>query len=65
MKPEVELLKNRAEEAKWLYKRNVITRAEAKAEIEPYIEAVNAKSKKLAKKYSQKHKPVTITGYLR
>lgn len=58
-------LKMRAEEAKFLYKTNQISREEAKTIIMEYIDTVNEKGKELAKKYNQKYKPVSFIGFLR
>lgn len=65
MREEVLALKLRAEEAKFLYKTNQITRDEAKIVIMEYIDVVNAKSKELAKKYNQKYKPVSFISFIR
>ena len=48
-----------------LYRLGKISREEAKEHIMPYLDYVNKKSKELAKKYSQKHKEITFSYYLR
>lgn len=57
--------KTRAEVARQLYRSGKITREEAKEQIMPYIDAVNARSKELAKKYNQKPKLVNFSSYVR
>lgn len=58
-------LRAKAEEAKQLYRIGKMTREDAQQIIVPYLEAVNNKSKELAKKYDQKPKLVTFAAYLR
>lgn len=58
-------LKRQAEKAKVLYYNGHITREEAKAQIMPYINAVNERSKELAKKYNQRPKLVNFAGFMR
>lgn len=65
MNDEVKALKDRADKARILYKRNLITRDEAIAEIKPYIEVFNEKSKAIAKKYNQRPKLLNVASYLR
>jgi hypothetical protein len=38
---------------------------EAKKLVKPYIELVNSKSKEIAKKYNQKPRLVSVSGFLR
>ena len=52
MKEETLVLKNRAEEGRLLYKQGKITREECKEYVMPYLDAVNEKSKEIAKKYN-------------
>lgn len=52
----LEIIKQRAFEAKCAYKKGLITRAEAKTDIEPYIKLFNNKSMEIAKKYNMKPK---------
>ena len=59
------ILKQKAEVARLDYKRGFITRKEASELIKPYIDAVNNKSKEIAKKYNQRPKTVSLAGYLR
>lgn len=65
MKKEILELRNKAEEGRYLYRINKISREEAKIMIEPYLDAVNNKQKELAKKYNQKVKKVTFVSYIR
>lgn len=65
MNDEIKALKDRADKARILYKKNFITREEAIAEIKPYIEVFNKKSKAIAKKYNQRPKLLNIASYLR
>jgi hypothetical protein len=65
MNQDIRVLKERAEAARLLYKRNEITREEAHAQIKPYIMAVNHKSKELSKKYGRPAKYVFISSFLR
>ena len=61
----VDKLKNIADTYCDLYRLGKISREEAKENIMPYLDYVNKKSKKLAKKYSQKYKEITFSYYLR
>jgi hypothetical protein len=61
----IKSLKDRADKARILYKKNLITREEAIAEIKPYIEACNKKSEAIAKKYKQRPKLLNVASYLR
>lgn len=65
MNDEILKLKQRAEEYRFLYQTNQITRDVAKNNIMPYIDEVNKKSKELAKKYNQKPKKVTFITFIR
>ena len=57
-------LKQQAEIARAQYRANYITREEAREQIMPYLDAVNKRSKELAKKYNQKPKLVTFASYV-
>jgi polyhydroxyalkanoate synthesis regulator phasin len=61
----IKSLQAQAEEAKALYKIGSITREEAQKKIDPYINAFNAKSEELAKKFNQKVKRISLVTYLR
>lgn len=65
MKAENRELKEKAEQARILYRMGEISREQAKKEVKPYVEAVNAKSKEIAKKYNQRPRLVNIAGFLR
>lgn len=60
-----ELLMKTAQDAKWKYAIGAITREEAKEDVMPYINAVNAKAEELAKKYGMKAKKVSFIGFMR
>lgn len=60
-----EILIEQAEIAKMNYKRGQITRAEAKLEIQPYIDLFNKKSKEIAEKYNQRAKKISFSQYVR
>lgn len=62
---EIKELQARAEKAKAMYRIGQITREEASEEITPYLEAFNAKSIEIAKKYTQKPKKISLLTYLR
>lgn len=65
MSPEARELLVRAQKAKSLYSLKKITREQAKAEIDPYIQSFNEKSKTIAKKYNQKPKTISFTTFTR
>ena len=65
MKEETLVLKNRAEEGRLLYKQGKITREECKEYVMPYLDAVNEKSKEIAKKYGMKPKLVKFITFIR
>lgn len=65
MNDEILKLKQIAEEYRFLYQTNQITRDIAKNNIMPYINAINEKSKEIAKKYNQKPKKVTFITFIR
>jgi hypothetical protein len=65
MNEQLKALKERADKARILYNQNLITRAEAHAEILPYIEAFNNKSKQIAKKYRVTPKTINFASFVR
>lgn len=65
MGAEVKALMERAEEAKALYNAGLLGREDAKLRIEPYLHAVNKRSREIAKKYGQKPRIVTFNAYIR
>lgn len=65
MNQEVKELLARAQEARALYNAGKISREQAKAEIDPYINLFNKKSKELAKKYNQKPKLISFSSFVR
>lgn len=58
-------LKLYAEKYRQLYNSGKCSREEAIKNIQPYLDLVNEKSKIIAKKYSQRPKFVTFSGYIR
>ena len=62
---DIDKLNNIADTYCYFYRLGFILREEAKEHIMPYLDYVNEKSKELAKKYSQKHKEITFSYYLR
>lgn len=65
MRSEIKILLERAEIARLSYKKNLITREEAKKEIMPYITAYNEKAKQIAKKYNAKPKLINFSSFIR
>lgn len=61
----LEIIKQRAFEARCAYKKGLITRTEAKTDIEPYIKLFNNRSMEIAKKYNMKPKKITFAGFIR
>lgn len=58
-------LKNKAERARIEYRNNLISREEAKKEIQPFIDYANKKAVELAKKYNQKPRKISFIAYVR
>lgn len=58
-------LKGMAENARTLYRSNLISREEAVERIEPFVIAYNKKSKEIARKYNQRAKTISIATFLR
>lgn len=65
MNNETKALKDKAYIAKFKLIHGEITYNEALEMVKPYIDAVNDKSKEIAKKYGMKPKLVNAKGYLR
>lgn len=65
MTVELMQLKEQAEAGRALYRRGEITRAEAITMCTPYLNAFNAKSKEIAKKYNQRPKTIGFAGFVR
>ena len=65
MNKEINDLKETAEYARMLYRKGKFNIVVAKALINPYLDAVNAKAKELAKKYNQKPRKVSFYAYVR
>lgn len=65
MKPETRTLLQKAQEARSLYLYGKITRGQARALCEPYIEAFNDKSKEIARKYGQRPKFISFSTFVR
>lgn len=62
---DVKTLKEIAEYNRELYRAGQISREEAKAKIEPYLDECNNKGKELSKKYGQKFKKMEFMSYVR
>lgn len=58
-------LKGIAENARTLYRSNLISREEATERIKPFVTEYNRKSKEIAKKYNQRAKTISIATFLR
>ena len=58
-------LKVIAEKYRDLYRLNQCSRDEAKKNIMPYLDAINEKSKEIAKKYNQKPRLASFISYVR
>ena len=58
-------LKEQAEKGKALYKTGQISRNEAVEMVAPYINAFNAKSKEISKKYNQRAKLISFATFMR
>lgn len=58
-------LRRRAYEARTSYHKGLISREEAKKEIDPFIEKFNEKSKKAAKKYGLRPKYINFSSFVR
>lgn len=54
-----------AEEAKFMYQINKITREEAAEKIMPYINEFNDRSKSIAKKYGRKAQVISFAKFCR
>lgn len=65
MNEETKVLKQNAEEGKFLYNIGKISRDEAKKQVTPYIEAFNKKSIEIAKKYGMKPKKISFVSFVR
>lgn len=65
MNKEIIKLKTIAEIAKSDFMLDVITLEQAKEKIMPYIDVTNIKSKEIAKKYKQRYRGISFTGFMR
>lgn len=65
MREEVIRAKERAEQAKYLYRTGQITKAEAIDMVKEYETMFNEKSRELAEKYNQKCKKFNFTAFMR
>lgn len=65
MSDEIRILKERADAARILYKRNMIDRDEVFFEIYPYIVAYNERSKEIAKQFNIRPKQIHFASFLR
>lgn len=62
---EIDIVREKAEYYRDLYRLNLCDRKMAQNMIQPYLDLVNAKSDELAKKYNQKPKYVSFIEYTR
>lgn len=58
-------LKMQADMAKANLYLGTFTYDEAKKVVQPYVKAYNKKSKEIAKKYNQRARTITVSGFLR
>lgn len=65
MEVTVSNLKDKAEKGRMMYRASTISQEDAKAMVMPYIEAVNAKAKQLAKKYNQRARLTSFRAFVR
>lgn len=65
MTSETRELLQKAEKARALYSIGKISRKQARSQIEPYIQAFNAKSKEISKKYKMKPKLISFSQFVR
>lgn len=65
MNSEARELLVKAQKAKALYSIGKLNRSQARAEIDPYIQAFNNKSKEIAKKYNQRPKLMSFSQFVR
>jgi meiotically up-regulated gene 157 (Mug157) protein len=65
MDEQIQVLKNRADSARILYKQNIINRKAAEILITPYIDAFNEKSKSVAKRFNMRPKLLNFSSYIR
>lgn len=65
MLEQTKILKDKAEKGRTLYRSGNIDIKSAKELVMPYLNAVNAKAKELAKKYNQCPHTVTFRAYVR
>ena len=61
----IEQLKERAERYKALLSIGACTYEEARRNVDPYVNAVNAKAKEIAKKYNRRAPKLTPMAFLR
>lgn len=64
-KEQLDELKVIAEHYRWLYNTGQCSREQAKENIMPYLNAVNEKSKEIAKKYKQRPRKVDFAAFIR
>lgn len=62
---DIDQLRSKAEQYRALYNLGECEREEAKKYIQPYLDAVNLKSKEIAKKYNKKPHLITFSVYIR
>lgn len=65
MSQEIQVLKDKAEEYRALYRAGQVTREEAVVHIAPYVDRFNEKSKEIAKKFNQRPKTISVAKFMR
>lgn len=65
MLEQTKILKDKAEKGRALYRSGNIDIKSAKELVMPYLNAVNAKAKELAKKYNMRPKTVDFRSFVR
>ena len=65
MNERIKALKDQADKARILYKKNIISRETAYLEIMPYIVTYNETSVRIAKKHKVRPKSLNFASYIR
>lgn len=65
MNERIRSLKDQADKARILYKKNIISRDEAYLEIMPYIVTYNETAKRIAKKHNVRPGTINFASYIR
>lgn len=65
MTNETTLLKETADKARAMLHVGAMTRDEAKARVQPYLDIVNTTAEAKARKYRVRFRPVSFAGFIR